>query len=92
MEENLLAFDKAALDIVAYMDFIESRMLDFGRVPFDPVALYSEPGAGALEVSLKDIARRSRPALSLSKSALMMSPVDLFSCFEAFRSRLASAY
>ena len=41
---------------------------------------------------LKDIARRSRPALSLSKSALMMSPVDLFSCFEAFRSRLASAY
>ena len=70
MEENLWAFDKAALDIVAYMDFIESRMLDFGRVPFDPVALYSESGAGALEVSLL---KRTKCLRNMLRKKLMVN-------------------
>ena len=51
---DLMVFDSAAppaLDIVEYKDFIESRKLDFGCVPVDPAALYSDPGV--LEVSLK---------------------------------------
>ena len=41
--------DKAALDKVAYKDFMESKKLDLGWVP-DPVALYSDPAD--FEVSL----------------------------------------
>ena len=51
---DLMVLDSAAppaLDIVEYKDFIESRKLDFGCVPVDPAALYSDPGV--LEVSLK---------------------------------------
>jgi hypothetical protein len=82
--------DKAALDKVPYKDFMESKKLDLGCGVPDPVALYSD--SVVFEVSLKDIALLRRPALSLSKSDLMISPVDLFNSLEAFRSRLASAY
>ena len=40
---------------------------------------------------LNDMALRSLPARSLSRSALMMFPVDLFKSLEDFKSRLASA-
>jgi len=88
-----MVLDRAAppaLDIVEYKDFIESRKLDFGCVPVDPAALYSDPGV--LEVSLNDMALLNRPALSLSKSSLIIFPVDLFNSLDDFKSRLASAY
>jgi len=49
------------------------------------------PADPLVEVSLNDMALRSLPARSLSRSALMMFPVDLFKSLEDFKSRLASA-
>jgi len=54
-------FDKAALDMVAYKDFIESKKLALGAALFE-FALISE--AAPLEVSLNDIALLNLPALS----------------------------
>lgn len=76
--------DKAALDKVAYKDFMESKKLPLGVV--DPF-----PGSETREVSLNDIARRNLPALSVSKSALRIFPVDLLSSLLDLRSLLTSA-
>lgn len=76
-----------ALDKVAYRDFMESMKLVLGA----ELALCSDPGPALVEVSLNDMALRSLPARSLSKSALMIFPVDLFKSLEAFKSLLASA-
>ena len=69
-----MVLDRAAppaLDIVEYKDFIESRKLDFGCVPVDPAALYSDPGV--LEVSLKVIKIKMRKTLNIITTKLPFS-------------------
>lgn len=93
---GLCGLFKVALDKVAYKDFIESRKLGLGSPPF--VAL--EVSLKTTKLTLKsldfqksylnDIALLRRPARSWSRSDRMMSPVDLLSSLEAFRSRLTS--
>lgn len=75
--------------MVAYKDFIESRKLAFGPPAlFEFDALISD--AAPLDVSLNDIALLNLPARSVSKSALIMLPVDLLSSLEVLKSLLAS--